>query len=171
MKIPVLETERLRLRGHEMPDFDSSAAMWADERVTRFIGGKPSAREDSWRRFMTFSGHWKLLGFGYWLIEEKATGAYVGDGGFGNFKRGLPELGDTPEQGWALMPAMHGKGYATEAVRAMLAWAEPHFGRADFVCMIAPENTPSHRVAEKAGYREFKRTEYKGEPAVLLRRP
>lgn len=168
--VPIIETERLRLRGHELRDFDASAAMWADERVTRFIGGKPSAREDSWRRFMTFPGHWKLLGFGYWLIEEKATRAYVGDGGFGNFKRGLLELGDAPEQGWALSPAMHGKGYATEAVRAMLAWAEPHFGRSDFVCMIAPENTPSHRVAEKAGYREYERTTYKSEPAVLLRR-
>jgi RimJ/RimL family protein N-acetyltransferase len=170
MMVPVLETERLRLRGHEMRDFEGSAAMWADERVTRFIGGRPSAREDSWRRFMTFPGHWKLLGFGYWMIEEKATGAYVGDGGFGNFMRGLPELGDAPEQGWALTPSMHGKGYATEAVGAMLRWAEPHFGRVDFVCMIAPENTPSHRVAAKAGYREFGRTEYKGEPAVLLRR-
>jgi RimJ/RimL family protein N-acetyltransferase len=168
--VPIIETERLRLRGHELRDFDASAAMWADERVTRFIGGKPSAREDSWRRFMTFPGHWKLLGFGYWLIEEKATRAYVGDGGFGNFKRGLLELGDAPEQGWALSPAMHGKGYATEAVRAMLAWAEPHFGRSDFVCMIAPEITPSHRVAEKAGYREYERTTYKSEPAVLLRR-
>ncbi|MGD9979619.1 MAG: GNAT family N-acetyltransferase [Hyphomonadaceae bacterium] len=168
--VPVIETERLRLRGHELRDFENSAAMWADERVTRFIGGKPSAREDSWRRFMTFPGHWKLMGFGYWLIEEKAGGAYVGDGGFGNFKRGLPALGDTPEQGWALTPAMHGKGYATEAVRAMLGWAERHFGRTDFVCMIAPENVASHRVAEKAAYREFARAEYKGEAAVLLKR-
>lgn len=169
--VPVIETERLRLRGHEMRDFESSAAMWGDERVTRFIGGKPSTREDSWRRFLTFPGHWALLGFGYWLIEEKANGAYVGDGGFGNFKRGLPELGDTPEQGWALTPSMHGKGYATEATRAMLNWAEKHFGRTDFVCMIAPENAPSRRVAEKLGYCEFDRADYKGAPSILLRRP
>lgn len=169
--IPVIETPRLRLRGHELRDFENSAAMWADERVTRFIGGKPSTREDSWRRFMAFPGHWKLLSFGYWLIEEKESGAYVGDGGFGNFKRGLSAPFDAPEQGWALAPAMQGKGYATEAVRAMLGWAESHFGRTDFVCMIAPENTPSHRVAGKAGYREFSRTVYKGEAAVLLRRP
>ncbi|MGD9967781.1 MAG: GNAT family N-acetyltransferase [Hyphomonadaceae bacterium] len=168
--VPVLETARLRLRAHELHDFDNSAAMWADARVTRFIGGKPSAREESWRRFMTFAGHWRLLGYGYWLIEEKAGEAYVGDGGFGNFKRGLSQLGDAPEQGWALTPSMQGKGYATEAVQAMLGWAEQHFGRTDFVCMIAPENAPSHRVAAKAGYCEYARVEYKGEPAVLLRR-
>lgn len=169
--VPVLETERLRLRGHTLADFEASAAMWADERVTRYIGGKPSPREDSWRRFMTFPGHWTLLGYGYWLIEEKASGAYVGDGGFGNFKRDLTPHGfDAPEQGWALNPAMHGKGYATEAAIAMIRWAEPHFGRTDFVCMIAPENTPSLRVAEKLGYREFGRAEYKGAPSVLFRR-
>ncbi len=170
--VPVLETERLRLRGHALADFEHSAAMWGDERVTRYIGGAPSPREDSWRRFMSFPGHWALLGFGYWLIEEKASGAYVGDGGFGNFKRELGAYSfDAPEQGWALNPAMHGKGYATEAARAMIGWAEQHFARTDFVCMIAPENTSSVRVAEKLGYREFARTEYKGSPSILLRRP
>jgi RimJ/RimL family protein N-acetyltransferase len=169
--VPVLESERIRLRGHTLADFEASAAMWGDERVTRFIGGKPSPREDSWRRFMSFPGHWALLGYGYWLIEEKATGAYVGDGGFGNFKRDLGDYRfDAPEQGWALNPALHGKGYATEAAGAMIRWAEKHFGRSDFVCMIAPENTPSLRVAEKLGYREFARTDYKGAPSILLRR-
>jgi RimJ/RimL family protein N-acetyltransferase len=169
--VPVIETERLRLRGHTLADFEHSARMWGDERVSRFIGGKPSTREESWRRFFSFPGHWALMGHGYWLIEEKATGAYVGDGGFGSFKR---ELGDVefsaPEQGWALSPEFHGRGYATEAAAAQIKWAEKHFGRSDFVCLIAPQNTPSLRVAEKLGYREFKRTAYKGEPSVLLRR-
>lgn len=146
--------------------------MWGDENVTRFIGGKPSTREESWRRFISFPGHWHLLGHGYWLIEEKASGAYVGDGGFGSFKRDLGDMSfDAPEQGWALVPGMHGKGYATEAGAAMIAWAERHFGRSDFVCMISPGNTPSLRVAEKLGYREYNRTAYHGADSVLFRRP
>jgi RimJ/RimL family protein N-acetyltransferase len=168
--VPVLETERLRLRGHAMEDFEASAAMWADPLVTRFIGGKPSTREESWRRFISFPGHWALLGFGYWLIEEKATGAYVGDGGFGDFKREIDPPFEAPEQGWALSPSMHGRGYATEAMQAAIAWGEGHFNRRDFVCMIAPENAPSHRVAERLGYREYARVPYKGEPTVLYRR-
>jgi RimJ/RimL family protein N-acetyltransferase len=121
---------------------------------------------------MVYPGHWSLMGYGYWLIEEKAPGAYVGEGGFADFKRDLGEyVFEAPEQGWALNPDMHGKGYATEAAAAMIGWAEPHFGRTDFVCMIAPENTPSLRVAEKLGYREFARTDYKGAPSVLFRRP
>jgi RimJ/RimL family protein N-acetyltransferase len=169
--VPVLETERLRLRGHRADDFEASAAMWADPRVTQHIGGRPSTREESWRRFMGFPGHWVLMGYGYWLIEEKASGAYVGDGGFATFHRELGDYSfDAPEQGWALTPAMHGKGYATEAAQAMLRWAEQHFRRTDFVCMIAPENAPSLRVAEKLGYRAYARTDYRGEPSILFRR-
>lgn len=170
MTTPVIETERLRLRGHALPDFDASAAMWADADVTRFIGGKPSSREDSWRRFQTYVGHWALLGHGFWLIEEKASGRFVGEGGFGTFKREIEPAFDAPEQGWALAPTAHGKGYAREAMQAAIAWGEQRFGRTDFVCLIAPENAPSLRLAEKLGYREYARSAYRGEPSVLLRR-
>lgn len=167
---PILETERLRLRGHQLADFDNSAAMWADAGVTRFIGGKPSSREDSWRRFQTYVGHWTLLGHGFWLIEEKVSGRFIGEGGFGAFKREIEPAFDAPEQGWALAPAAHGKGYALEAMQAAVTWGEQHFKRRDFVCLIAPENAPSLRLAEKLGYREYARSPYRGEPSVLLRR-
>jgi RimJ/RimL family protein N-acetyltransferase len=168
---PVIETKRLRLRAHTLEDFEATAGLWGDENVTRFIGGKPSTREDSWRRLQSFVGHWHLMGHGYWLIEERVSGAYVGDGGFGSFKRDLGDFSfDAPEQGWALSPSMHGKGYATEAATAQIAWGERHFGRSDFVCMIAPQNAPSLRVAEKLGYREYARALYKGEDGILLRR-
>ncbi len=170
MTTPRIETERLRLRRHELPDFDASAAMWASEDVTRFIGGKPSSREDSWRRFQTYVGHWALLGHGFWLIEEKASGRFIGEGGFGTFKREIEPVFDAPEQGWALTPAAHGKGYAFEAMNAALGWGERHFGRRDFVCLIAPGNAPSLRLAEKLGYNEYARSAYRGEPSVLLRR-
>ena len=169
--VPVIETERLRMRGHRLEDFETHAAIWAHPDVTRFIGGKPLAREDSWRRFMGFPGHWALLGHGYWLVEEKHTGKYVGDCGFGSFKRDVGAHDFTaPEQGWALSPDMHGRGYATEACLAQIAWAESHFRRSDFICMIAPQNTPSLRVAQRLGYREFARVDYKGEESILFRR-
>ncbi len=168
--VPIIETERLRLRGQNMADFEASAAMWADEGVTRFIGGKPSTREEAWARFQRYPGHWALLGYGFWLIEDKASGRFVGEGGFGEFKRELDPPFEAPEQGWALAPSAHGQGYASEAVAAMLAWGESHFRRRDFVCMIAPDNAPSLRVAEKAGYSEYTRTTYKSAPTILLRR-
>jgi RimJ/RimL family protein N-acetyltransferase len=167
---PVIETERLRLRRHELSDFESSVAMWADPDVARFIGGKPSSREDTWGRLLRYVGHWQLLGHGFWLIEEKATGTFVGEGGWGNFKREIEPRFEAPEQGWALASSAHGKGYAHEAMSAALDWGVAHFGRTDFVCMIAPENAPSLKLAAKLGYAEYGRAEYKGSLSILLRR-
>lgn len=171
LAIPVLTTERLTLRGHRREDFEASAAMWGDEGVTRFIGGKPFTPEDVWSRLMRYIGHWDLLGFGYWVIEETATGAFLGELGFADFHRAIePPFEGAPEIGWALAPSAQGKGYASEALKAATAWGDAHFGRVRTVCMISPENTPSVRVAEKAGYREYARTTYKGAPTVLYER-
>lgn len=168
--VPIIETERLRLRGHHLRDFDASAVMWSNPNVARFIGGKPSTREDSWGRFLRYIGHWRVLGHGFWLIEEKATGAFVGEAGIGSFKREIEPRIEAPEAGWVLSPAMHGKGYGHEAMNAALAWAETHFRRTDFACIIAPENQPSLNLAAKLGFREYARGLYKGETSVMLQR-
>lgn len=168
--VPILETERLRLRGHVAADFEAVEAMWADPDVVRYIGGRPSTREESWARLLRYPGMWALLGYGFWAIEEKASGRLAGEGGFADFKREISPAIEAPEQGWALASWAHGKGYGAEAVAAMIAWGEGHFSRRDFVCIISPENAPSIRVAEKAGYREIARTTYKDAATVMYRR-
>src|SRR5262245_46553463 len=168
--VPVIETERLRLRGHTVEDFEALAAMWGDPAVVRFISGKPFTREESWARLLRYPGHWALMGYGFWAIEEKAGGAFIGEGGFADFKRDVDPPIEAPEQGWALAPAAHGKGYAFEAVSAMIGWGEGHFARRDFACLISTENAPSLKLAGKVGYREYARTTYKGDASVLLRR-
>lgn len=166
-----LETERLRLRAHRMDDFPHCVAMWSDPIVTRHIGGRPYTEEETWARFLRYAGLWKVLGFGYWAIEEKASGSFVGEAGFADFKRELePSIKGLPEAGWVLVPAAHGKGYATEAVRAALAWGENHLESKRIVCLIDPENAASIRVAEKCGFSEYRRTTYKGSAAILFGR-
>jgi RimJ/RimL family protein N-acetyltransferase len=168
---PVIETERLTLRGHTLDDFAECAAIWGDPRVTRFIGGRPSTEEEAWARLLRNIGHWAALGFGYWAVREKSSGRFVGDVGLADLRRDLqPSLAGIPESGWVLAPWAHGQGFATEAVRAVLAWGETHLRATRTVCLIAPDNAPSLRVAAKCGYKEFGRTTYKGEPTVLLER-
>jgi RimJ/RimL family protein N-acetyltransferase len=167
---PVIETERLILRGHTKADLDACAVLWGDEEVTRYIGGRPFSRDEVWARLLRYVGHWQEMGYGFWAITEKASGRFIGELGFADFKRALePSFGDTPEMGWVLSPAGHGKGYASEAAAAALAWADARFDQGRTVCMIHPDNGPSLRVAEKAGFREFARTDYHG-PTVLLER-
>jgi RimJ/RimL family protein N-acetyltransferase len=169
--IPELETERLRLRPHRLEDFDDCLAMWSDPEVTRYIGGKPLSGEEVWARILRYAGHWRMLGFGYWLVEEKGSNLFVGEVGFADFKRQIaPSFEGIPEIGWALIPWAHGKGYATEAVRGAVEWGDGHFGAVTTGCLINPDNAASIRVAQKGGYKEFCRTFYKEHPAVVYRR-
>jgi RimJ/RimL family protein N-acetyltransferase len=171
VEIPTLETERLTLRGHRSGDFAEAFAMWSDPLVTRHIGGKPSSKQQTWMRMLTYNGHWSFLGFGYWAIQEKATGRFVGDIGFADFRRAtVAEMSDVPEMGWALAPAFHGRGFATEAALAVVAWADRHFESPRTVCMIDCENVASVRVAEKCGYRTFERTAVDDRPTLFLER-
>jgi len=170
MAIPVLETERLLLRAHRVEDFPACAAMWADPLVTRFIGGVPSTGQQSWGRMLNYAGLWALLGYGYWALQEKATGLFIGELGFADFKRDLQPPLDGPELGWALASAAHGQGFATEAVRAAGAWGDERFEGGRTVCIIGPGNHASIRVAEKCGYREARRAAYKGEPTIVFSR-
>jgi RimJ/RimL family protein N-acetyltransferase len=166
-----IDTERLTMRRPRLEDFEEALAMWADPQVVRYISGKPSTREEMWSRLLRYVGHWHLLGFGFWVVREKSTGRFVGEVGLADFHRDLePPFGDFKEAGWVLAPSAHGKGYATEAVRAALGWAEGRFGPERVVCLIAPENEASLKVAHKCGFREFSRGTYKGEPSLLLER-
>jgi RimJ/RimL family protein N-acetyltransferase len=169
--IPAIDTERLAFRGHRLDDFGDCAAMWADPGVTRHIGGKPFSKEDVWARVLRYAGHWALMGFGYWVIREKVSGRFVGEVGFADFKRQIePSLEGVPEIGWALAPWAHGKGFATEAVRAALRWSETHLESQRTVCLISPDNLASIRVAGKCGYKEFARTTYKDQPTIIFDR-
>jgi len=170
LDIPVLETARLRLRGHRLADFEDCVTLWSDPEVTRFVGGKPSTREEVWMRLAKNNGLWSLLGHGPWAVEEKDSGAYLGGVGFYDGKRDIvPSLEGLAEVGWALTPRVHGKGYATEAVRAVLAWGDAHLNL-PMVCIIDPENLASIRVAEKVGFRVSQQTTYRDHPIIIFRR-
>jgi RimJ/RimL family protein N-acetyltransferase len=168
-EVPVLETERLILRGHTLDDFPAYAAMWADPVVTRFIGGTPLSEEESWGKFVRASGQWALMGFGFWSVVERQSGRRIGELGFLEGRRDIaPSFAGTPECGWAFVPSVHGKGFATEALRAALNWGDRHFGKRRIACIIAPENAPSLKLAAKFGFCEAYRTTYKSQPTIVL---
>ena len=154
--IPIIETERLILRGHRKEDFRECAEMWAHPDVVRYIGGRPFSGEEVWARLLRYVGHWEWMGYGFWAIEEKATGAFAGELGFAEVKREMEHpIQGVPKIGWVLAPRTHGQGYATEAVRAVVVWGDRHFDSARTVCLIHPDNLRSVHVAEKCGYKEL----------------
>lgn len=168
---PVIETERLILRGYTPEDFAAFEAMWADEDVVRFIGGQVSTREQSWQRFLARIGGWNQMGFGFFAVIEKASGHLVGEAGFHEARRQIePPLEGTLEAGWVLMPSAQGWGYATEAMQAAIGWAEAAFAGRRMTCLIDPDNLASMRVASKLGFKEFARSDYSGSKLALLER-
>lgn len=160
--IPILHTARLTLRALSNSDFEPMAAFYADP-ISRFYGG-PCEREDAWRKFAVYPGHWVLRGYGPWAIAESATGRFVGLTG-----PWFPDGWIEPEITWALIPGHHGKGYATEAARAALEAAYSLFGWTTAVSVIATENAASIAVAERLGATREASISYRYGPAYLYR--
>ena len=169
--IPIIETQRLRLRSHQLSDLSECVAMWSDPEITRYTIGSPSTEQRTWMRMLSYVGHWNLLDFGYWAVEEKSSDRYVGELGFADFKREIqPSIEGIPELGWALASHVHGKGYATEALKAAVDWGDKRFRNSRTVCIISPNNHASLRVADKIGYRELTKTTKNGQAEVLFER-
>ncbi len=141
------QTERLLLRQWTGRDFEPLADYYAREETARYVGGV-SDRDQAWRRLAMLIGHWALRGFGYWALEEKETGRFAGSVGLWR-SEGWPDL----ELGYWLVPAAHGKGYATEAGAEARDAAFAELGAETLVSYIHPDNEPSKRVAERLGAR------------------
>ncbi len=147
LNIPVLETERLILRGHEPQDFEPMAAFYANaERASGF--GGPLSREDAWRWMACSIGHWALHAYGYWSVVLKETGTPCGLCGLWN-PEGWPEA----ELGWAMYDGFEGMGLAREAAEQVRKYAYDTLGWTTLSSHIVPGNTRSVALAERLGAR------------------
>ncbi len=144
--IPSLTTERLVLRGWRGDDFEPYAAFLADPDVARYLSGEPMSRTDAWRNMAMMVGHWSLRGFGMWAVERKEDRAFIGRVGL-FYPEGWPAL----EVGWTLGKPYWGRGYATEAARAAMAYGFLTQGLERIVSVIHIDNKPSQALAERLG--------------------
>jgi RimJ/RimL family protein N-acetyltransferase len=159
---PILETERLRLRPYRPADFEAVVRdLVLDPLVIRFWHEyADQAVTDEQRRAMAevdFAG-WIdgaiARGFPAWVIELTdpslgSPGAFVGAIGIFPPEN---EWGPEPEVGYMLASRFHGRGLATEAVRAALGDAFGRLGLARIVAIVDEPNGGSIRVLEKAGF-------------------
>jgi RimJ/RimL family protein N-acetyltransferase len=167
---PIVETARLRLRGHRPEDLEEMVGLWGDPAVTRYISRRPFDREAVWARLLRYVGHWTLLGYGFWAVEERESGRFAGEVGLAEFCRTIEPSLDAPEVGWVIAPWCHGLGYATEAVSAALQWGERERGFAETCCIIDPDNIRSIAVAGRCDFQLSRRAAERGEASVDIYR-
>lgn len=143
----MIETERLFLRRAHDDDRDTVARWNADPDHTRHLAGVQT-REQSDAAFDRWESHWAEHGFGLLLVEWRETGETIGRAG-PQFHRYWPA---DPEVGWALDPSFWGRGIATEAGAAAVAWAFGDLGFERIVSITTEANLASRNVMRKLGF-------------------
>jgi RimJ/RimL family protein N-acetyltransferase len=160
-----LETARLRLRRFIDADMSAFLAYRNDPEVARYQSWE-STTESEARAFITDQIDLQPGTPGSWFqfaIALKTTDALIGD-------CGLHLRGDDPRQGeigYTLARAHQGQGYATEAIRAVLAYAFEILSLHRVTATADCRNTPSFRLLERVGMRReghfLQHAWYKGE--------
>jgi len=156
--VPLL-TERLRLRRSVPEDADAISAYRSDPEVRRTQGWERTDPESVRSDIEEMAGRapGEPGGWVQFSVEERDGGRLVGDVGLS------PADGEPGviKVGYTMSPAFQRRGYATEAVGALVAYAFDTLG-ADVVRAYADaDNTPSIRVAEKVGMRLIERFEHR----------
>jgi RimJ/RimL family protein N-acetyltransferase len=158
-----LTTERLNLRMFRETDLDAYAKICGDPEVMRFLGGHAMTRDEAWRNMALIIGHWQLRGFGFWALEEKASGELIGRVGLW-----CPEGWPGIEIGWTLARRSWGHGFATEAAVASLNYAFGELKQPHVISLIDPSNHASIRVAQRLRMRLEGRTEIFGKETQVF---
>jgi ribosomal-protein-alanine N-acetyltransferase len=161
-----LRTARLRLRPFTHADAPAHLALYQDPEVTRQLGGGPFLGDQiaarSGRAIDKFVSHWTERGFGVFAVEELETGRFLGQCGLNT----IDELGEV-EILYALERPVWGRGLATEAASAALAFGFDEARLPRIVAVTRPEHHASRAVMEKLGMRYEREVQVFGIRAVL----
>jgi RimJ/RimL family protein N-acetyltransferase len=169
MVVSERNTGRLLARPPTRSDRAAYHAHFSEPTVERWLRPAPMAPFDAEtidRLLWDDRRHWEEHGFGPWALFEAGSGEFAGRGGLawstveGHLAIELP---------WSISPRLQGRGLATEAALAAVRWAR-ETGFEEVVALALPDNLPSRRVAEKAGFDAAGECEHAGLPHVLFRR-
>lgn len=144
-----LNTDRLQLEPFKDSHYEGLRVMDSDSGVMRYINQGIAKTPDETRESISrVQARWETYGFSWWAIKEKTSGDIVGAACLQH----LANVEGAPlEIGWRLIPKHNGKGYATEAAKAIIVFAAKRIGSTYLVAVAEPENIPSQRVMQRLG--------------------
>ncbi|WP_329106250.1 GNAT family N-acetyltransferase [Micromonospora sp. NBC_01699] len=143
-----IDTERLVLRDWRRSDLEPWAAMNADPEVREHLGPVLDAHQAA-ASVESFQHDLDRNGFGFWAVEIRATGQFIGFTGLDPVDQGMSFTG--VEAGWRLARPAWGHGYATEAARAALAYGFDTVGLPEILAITAKTNHRSRAVMRRLG--------------------
>ena len=159
----LLETERLILRPLRDTDLDDLFTLHSDPEVMRYLAdGRPRTYEQVAERLREMLAHWQQHGFGIWLVLDRSDGRFLGRCGFGNL-HGYPDM----ELAYGFRREAWGKGYCTEAARAVVQHALETLKLPRLIAVARPQNLASINVMQKLGMTFEKMIDFQGGDAVL----
>jgi [ribosomal protein S5]-alanine N-acetyltransferase len=148
MPLPIV-TERLVLRAYQAEDLDQlHAVLYSDESAMALLGG-PRDLAGTRAALERSMNQQDQDGYSFWPVIERESGLLIGEAGL------FPLAPDGPDValGYAFGSAYWGRGYATEAARAVMAEAFGPLGMERLVAITREANAGSRRVLAKLGFR------------------
>ena len=143
-----ITTERLIMRGWREADLAPWAAMNADPEVRRYVGPLLTFEQAAaW--VLNYQDDLDRYGFGFWAVEIRASGEFIGFTGLNTMDEGTPFSG--VELGWRLARSAWGRGYATEAGLAALRYGFGTMGLPEVVAVTMARNARSQAVMRRIG--------------------
>ncbi|MFF0340059.1 GNAT family N-acetyltransferase [Kribbella sp. NPDC004875] len=143
-----LQTDRLVLRRWRDSDLEPWAAMNADPEVREHLGDLLT-REQSDASVARFQAEFDERGYGWWAVQVRTTGEFIGFAGLDPVDDGMPFEG--VEIGWRLARSAWGHGYATEAARASLAFGFETLELSEILAVTTATNLRSQAVMRRIG--------------------
>lgn len=150
MTATVLTTERLLLRQIAEGDLDPHMTLLNTPAVMRHLGGVQPRAVIAAKHAASRAG-FAAVGFGFMIIEERATGEMVGHCGLRRVAHPLAPNPQDHEIGWLVREDRWRQGYAHEAMRAVVDWAFATIGAVQIVALTCEPNVGSWRLMEKLG--------------------
>ena len=144
----IATTQRLVIREQTVDDIDALYDIYSDKEITRYtedLFDDPEEERAYLRDYI--DKQYRFYEFGIWAITLKEDGRLIGRAGI-SVREGF----DVPEIGYVIGTKYQRRGYAREALSAIVGYAEEELGMDRLIAFTKEKNSPSVRLLESLGF-------------------
>ena len=144
----ITKTDRLTIREQTLDDIEDIYNMYADETTTAYMDKLYDDIEEEKEYMRDYIAHqYPFYEYGIWTLIDKCTGEYVGRAGL-SIREGYEDV----ELGYAITKAYRNKGYAKEAIKAIIKYAKDELYITRLIAFVRPQNLISIKILEDMGF-------------------